>query len=181
MEKVPITKAVQGPFQDSLFFCAGALARAVEKLAIECWKPTHLSPSLGQILYYMMNYGHVTGPSVIARNLLLSPSTVTRLLEKLEKKGLVDRFVYDRARMVQLTPEAWELEPLITECEFTFRKRCIVLLGEEVRQTCKLLATTTDILNARPTVRMPTEKSPKNTDLYNENKTTWKLQLPAGK
>ena len=181
MEKVPTIKAVQGPFQDSLYFCAGALARTVEKLAIECWKPTHLSPSLGHILHYMMNYASVTGPTVIARNLLLSPSTVTRLLEKLEKKGLVHRFVYDRVRMVQLTHEAWELEPLITECEFTFRKRCLALLGEEVGQTCQLLATTTDILNARPTVGMPTEKSPKNTDLYSENKTTWKLQLPAGK
>jgi MarR family transcriptional regulator, organic hydroperoxide resistance regulator len=181
MEKVPTIKAVEGPFQDSLYYCAGALARAVEKLAIDCWKPTCLSPSLGHILHYKMNYASVTGPTVIAKNLLLSPSTMTRLLEKLEKKGLVHRFVYDRARMVQLTSEAWELEPLITECEFTFRKRCIALLGEEVGLTCKLLATTTDILNVRPTVGTPTENSPKNTDLYSENKTTWKLQLPAGK
>jgi DNA-binding MarR family transcriptional regulator len=169
MEKVSTRKAADRPFQDSLYFCAGALARAVEKLAIECWRPTGLSPSLGHILHYMMNYASVTGPMIIARNLLLSPSTVTRLLEKLEKKELVYRFVYDRARIVQLTPEAWQLEPLISECEFTFRKRSIALLGEEVGQTCQILATTTDVLKATTTVRPPTENVPEIPDLYTEN------------
>jgi DNA-binding MarR family transcriptional regulator len=169
MEKVPTRKAVEGPFQDSLYFCAGALARAVEKLAIECWKPAGLSPSLGHILHYLIHYANVTGPTIIARNLLLSPSTVTRLLEKLEKKGLVHRFVYDRTRMVQPTQEAWQLEPTISECEFTFRERCNALLGEQEEPTCRFLAVTTDILMAGAIVRTPTEKSTENTDLCKEN------------
>lgn len=174
MEKVATRKAADGPFSYSLYFTAGALARAVEKLAIECWKPTGLSPSLAHILYYLFNYASVTRPTVIARNLLLDPSTVTRLLKKLEKKELVYRFVYDRVRMVQPTLKARQLEPLINECEYTFREKCIELLGENVEQTCEILATTTDLLMDRTTVRTPTEKSAENTDLYGENQTEWK-------
>ena len=99
-------KAVDAPFTGSLYFNAGALARAVEKLAIECWKPTGLSPSQGHILYYLIHWSNVTGSTLIARNLLLDPSTVTRLLEKLEKKALVYRFVYDGVWMVKASQEA---------------------------------------------------------------------------
>lgn len=107
---------------------------------------------------------------VIARNLLLSPSTVTRLLEKLEKKGFVERFTYDGTRMVQLTGHAWQLEPTISECEFSFRKRCYALLGEEQpRLICAQLTTTADKLRSGINVRKLTEKPPENTDLYNEN------------
>jgi MarR family transcriptional regulator, organic hydroperoxide resistance regulator len=181
MEKVAMIKAVDAPFKGSLYFNAGALARAVEKLAIECWKPTGLSPSQGHILYYLIHWGDVTGSTVIARNLLLDPSTVTRLLEKLEKKALVYRFVYDGVWMVQASQEAWKLEPQITECEYTFRKRCIELLGENVSETCQLLAATTDLLTARTSVLTPTEKSAENTDLYNENQTEWKSPWPEEK
>ncbi|HEX3934448.1 MAG TPA: MarR family transcriptional regulator [Puia sp.] len=169
MGKVTTIKAVDSLFVDSLYVSAAALARTVEKLAIECWKPTGLSPSLGHVLFYLIHYDNVTGPLIIAKNLFLSPSTVTRLLEKLEKKELIFRFVYENVRMVQATPDAFRLEPLITECEFTFRKRCIALLGEEVRQTCQTLATTTDVLMARETVRPPTENVPEIPDLYTEN------------
>jgi MarR family transcriptional regulator, organic hydroperoxide resistance regulator len=165
MEKVAMIKAADGPFTNSLYFTAGALARTVEKLAIECWKPTGLSPSLGHLLFYLIHYANVTGPTIIARNLRLSPSTVTRLLGKLEKKALVYRFEYDRTRMVRATPEAWQLEPLITECEFAFRKRCIALLGESVELTCEILAATTDTLTAGASVRTLTEKPAENTDI----------------
>ena len=170
MEAVKKIKAVESPFADSLFFAAGALAREIEKLALECWKPTGLSPSLAQVLYFLINYVEITGPMVVAQNLFLNPSTVTRLLEKLEKKGLVLRFTYDRVRMVQATQKAWQMEPLIAECELLFRKRCDALLGERTRHNiCPLLTATADKLRAGINVRKPTEKPAENTDLHNEN------------
>ena len=179
MEAAP-KNTVESVFSYSLYFSTGALAREVEKLAIKCWKPVGLSPSLGQILYYLLNYTRVTGPTIIARNLFLSPSTVTRLLEKLEKKQLVHRFIYDRVRMVEATAKAWEMEPQISDCEFDFRKRCDALLGENVEQTCRLLNTTTDALRAgQQTVRMPTEFSGKNSELSNANTNTWNPTPPV--
>jgi hypothetical protein len=38
-------KAIDSFFSNSLYFSTGVLAREVEKLAVECWKPTGLSPS----------------------------------------------------------------------------------------------------------------------------------------
>lgn len=169
MEAVTKIKAVDSPFSDSLFFAAGALSREVEKLALECWKPTGLSPSLGQVLYYLLNYAQVTGPMVIAQNLFLSPSTVTRLLEKLEKKGLILRFTYDRARMVQLTDKAWRLEPLISESESLFSKRCHALLGEQAGQICPIITAMADKLRSGTNVLRQTKKLTTNTDLHNEN------------
>ncbi|HEV2481275.1 MAG TPA: MarR family transcriptional regulator [Puia sp.] len=169
MEAVERIKAVDSPFADSLFFAVGALEREIEKLALECWKPTGLSPSLGQVLYYLLYYAQVTGPMVIAQNLFLSPSTVTRLLEKLEKKGFILRFTYDRTRMVQATDKAWHMEPLISECDSLFRKRCEALLGEQAGLMCPLLTAMADKLRPGSNVRKPTEKPPENTDLYNEN------------
>jgi DNA-binding MarR family transcriptional regulator len=169
MEAVNKVKAVDSPFSDSLFFAAGALSREIEKLALECWKPTGLSPSLGQVMYYLLHYAQVTGPMVIAQNLFLSPSTVTRLLEKLEKKGLVHRFTYDGTRMVELTRNAWELEPLISECVLRFERRSKALLGEETSRLCLQLTATADKLRSGTNVRKPTEKPAKNTDLCNEN------------
>lgn len=172
--KVQVLKAADAPFASSLYFAAGVLSREVEKLAGECWKPTGLSPSLGHILYYMLNYAHVTGPTVIARQLLLSPSTVTRLLEKLEKKGLVERFVYDGTRMVQLTSKAWQLEPIISESTLSFEKCSYALLGEEkIALLCPLLTATTDKLRLATNVRKLTEKPGENADLRKEKKTTW--------
>lgn len=162
-------KAADAPFADSLYFAAEALTREIESLANECWKPTGISPSLGHILYYLLHYANITGPMVIARNLFLSPSTVTRLLDKLEKKGLVNRFIFDGTHMVELTREAWLMEPLITECEFEFRKRCHTLLGEDqTAQICPILTATTDKLRFATKVRKATEKPAENTDLRTE-------------
>jgi len=170
MEAVDKIKAADSPFSDSLFFAAGALSREIEKLALECWKPSGLSPSLGQVLYYLLCYARVTGPMIIARNLFLSPSTVTRLLEKLEKKGLVLRFNYDRMRMVQASDKAFEMESLISECMLRFERRCAALIGEETGKLCLLLTTTADILRCGTNVRKPTEKPAENTDLSHEKK-----------
>lgn len=162
-------KAADAPFSDSLYFASGALTREIESLANECWKPAGISPSSGHILCYLLNYANVTGPMVLARNLLLSPSTVTRLLDKLEKKGLVHRYVFDGIRMVELTQKAWQLEPIISECDFQFRTRCQELLGEEQNmQICQLLTATTDKLQSAINVRKATEKPQENTDLYVE-------------
>jgi MarR family transcriptional regulator, organic hydroperoxide resistance regulator len=76
-------KADARHFEYPLYFSAGALAREVEKLAIDCWKPVGLSPSQGQIILFLMDVS-ISGPAIIGRTLLLSPSTITRLLDGLE-------------------------------------------------------------------------------------------------
>ena len=86
-------KAVDNLFASSLYFSASALARAAEDLAAECFRPTGLSPSLANVVYLMTTSNtSVFTPSYLAKSLLLSPSTMTRLLDQLEKKR-VDRAI----------------------------------------------------------------------------------------
>ena len=83
-------KAVESLYADCLYISSGALARKVEKLAIEVWKPSGIPPSHGYFLLLVL-YQDFRHPSWLARDLLLRPSTVTRLMEKLEKMELIDR------------------------------------------------------------------------------------------
>ncbi len=105
------------------------MAREVEKLAIACWKPVGLSPSQGQIILFLMDVS-ITGPSIIARTLLLSQSTITRLLDSLERKELIHRSDYDGQRTVSPTEKARALEEEFLECDMEFSRRYTKLLGD---------------------------------------------------
>jgi DNA-binding MarR family transcriptional regulator len=122
-------KADARHFAYSLYFSAGALAREVEKLAVACWKPAGLSPSQAQIILFLMDVS-ITGPAIIARTLLLSPSTITRLLDGLERKELIHRFDYDGLRTVSLTEKARAREEEFLECDLEFSRRWTKLLGD---------------------------------------------------
>jgi DNA-binding MarR family transcriptional regulator len=145
MERVS-KKATDSFFSNSLYFSTGVLAREIEKLAIECWKPTGLSPSHAHLLMQLSLMKSATSPSRLARSLFLSPSTITRLLQKLEKKELVHRIVYDRARMVMIAPDGANLIPLIEKCEDDFRDRCKHLLGKNTSLLSRTLNESADKL-----------------------------------
>lgn len=85
-------------------------------------------------------------PSRLARSLFLSPSTITRLLQKLEKKELVYRIVYDRARMVRIAPDGANLIALIEKCDNDFRNRCKHLLGKNTSLLSQTLNESADKL-----------------------------------
>jgi DNA-binding MarR family transcriptional regulator len=125
-------KAVDNLFASSLYFSAAALARETEKLAAKCFRPIGLSPSLAAIVVFLLSSTSATvGPSYLAKSLLLSPSTMTRLLKKLEAKGFVHLFEYDGIRMVQLDRAAWEMAYLILDCAAEFHRKCQELLGDD--------------------------------------------------
>jgi DNA-binding transcriptional regulator LsrR (DeoR family) len=80
-------KTIDSKYNGCLYFAANALARKIEKLAIESWKPLDLSPSHAYLLMLVLEEPGLQ-PGCIANHLQLSPSTITRLIEKLEEKGL---------------------------------------------------------------------------------------------
>ena len=73
-----------------MYFASGALARKVEKLAVDTWKETKLAPSHAYLLMIVLDKPGVQ-PTTLVEELLLAPSTITRLIEKLEQKKLVRR------------------------------------------------------------------------------------------
>jgi DNA-binding MarR family transcriptional regulator len=132
MEPVKMrSKATGNLYANSLYFASNVLARQIEKLATEIWKPSGLPPSQGYMLLHILYYSDYSFPFFISRRLLLSPSAVTQLVDKLEKKELVIRFTGDRCTLVRGTEKAWDLEPTLAKCERAFRDRCDALLGAD--------------------------------------------------
>ena len=79
-------KTSESKFCNCLYFTANALARKVEKLATESWKKVDMSPSHAYLLILVLEEPGMQAGQ-IAEQVQLTPSTITRLLEKLEESG----------------------------------------------------------------------------------------------
>jgi MarR family transcriptional regulator, organic hydroperoxide resistance regulator len=106
------------------------MARKIEKLAIKSWKKVNLSPSHGYLLMLVIEDPGIQ-PGGLAEQLLLSPSTVTRLVEKLEGKKLVVRTTEGKATNVYPTPKGKEFLPKLKECLKMFYENYSAILGKE--------------------------------------------------
>ncbi len=112
------------------------MARKVEKLALESWKPVDLSPSHAYLLLMVLEKPG-TQPGCIANHLQLSPSTVTRLIEKLEERKLVTRTTEGKQTNVYPSDAAIALLPLLTKCLNHFYNNYSTILGRD--ESCKLI------------------------------------------
>jgi len=77
-------------FSACLLFSANALARAITAIGDEEFGRVGLSYSHAYLLSEVINQPGIT-PSALSDTLYLTPSTITRLVEKLEQKQLVRR------------------------------------------------------------------------------------------
>jgi MarR family transcriptional regulator, organic hydroperoxide resistance regulator len=140
-------KAVESKYCKCMYFSSHALARRIEKLAVEAWKKVDLSPSHGYLLMLVIDEPGI-GPSALVEQLLLTPSTITRLMEKLEEKKMVVRASVGKATHVYPTPKAKELHSRLKECLKEFYEKYSGILGKE--ESAKMVQTmnrVTDKLN----------------------------------
>jgi MarR family transcriptional regulator, organic hydroperoxide resistance regulator len=123
-------KASDSRYSKCLYFTTNALARKVDKLAQESWKKVNLSPSHAYLLMMVIGEPGIQ-PKVLAEHLQLQPSTITRLMEKLELKKLVIRTTEGKLTNVYPTPKAKEILPRLNECLSEFYSRYAEILGKE--------------------------------------------------
>lgn len=97
------------------YFASAAVARKMEKLATESWRPLGISPSHGYLLMLVLDEPGIQ-PGVLAEQLLLQPSTITRFIDKLEEKKLLIRTTEGKTTNVYPTPKAKELGPKMKGC-----------------------------------------------------------------
>ena len=126
----PGMKTSGSKYAQCLYFTSAALARKVEKLASESWKKVDLSPSHAYLLMAVLE-GPGIQPTALGEQLQLQPSTITRLIEKLEGKKLVVRTSEGKTTNVYPTPKAKELQPKLGECMQDFHGKCSRLLGKD--------------------------------------------------
>jgi DNA-binding MarR family transcriptional regulator len=113
-----------------MYFASNALARKMERLALQSWKKVKLSPSHAYLLMLVLEQPGIQ-PGAISGQLHLSPSTITRLIEKLEEKKLLIRTTEGKAANVYPTPKGKELAPQLQQCQDEFARNYIALLGKE--------------------------------------------------
>lgn len=123
-------KTSSSRFSECLYFASNALARKMEKMANENWKQIDLSPSHAYLLIIALDEPGVQ-PSALADQLQLQPSTITRLIEKLEEKKLLVRTTVGKLTNVYPTPKAKGLTPKIKQITKEFTEASLKLIGEK--------------------------------------------------
>ena len=113
-----------------LYFTANALARKIEKLALESWSRVSLSPSHAYLLMLVAEKPGIQ-PTSLSEHLQLQPSTITRLIEKLEGKKLLIRTYEGKITNVYPTPKGKDLLPRLHECLHKFYSRYSEILGKD--------------------------------------------------
>jgi DNA-binding MarR family transcriptional regulator len=130
-----------------MYFASNALARKMEKLANESWAKVDLSPSHAYLLMVAIEEPGVQ-PGTLAGELQLKPSTITRLIEKLEEKKLVVRVAEGKTTNVYATPKGRELLPMLKECLADFYQGYSHILGLE--ESARLVMNMNKLSDALP-------------------------------
>jgi DNA-binding MarR family transcriptional regulator len=123
-------KSSESKYCRCLYFSANALARKAEKLAHQSWDPVGLSPSHAYLLMLVIDDPGIQ-PGMLGEQLQLSPSTITRLLEKLEKQKLLVRTFEGRLANVYPTPKGKALKPDLDKALTHFFQTYSSILGKE--------------------------------------------------
>lgn len=121
---------VNSRFAQCLYFTSNALARKTEKLAQESWSRVGISPSHGYLLLLALEEPGIQA-GALARQLQLQPSTITRLLEKLENMKLIQRVTEGKTTSVFPTNRAKALLPKMQESVAEFTTKYMEVLGKE--------------------------------------------------
>jgi len=124
MEKAPST------YCGCLTYSVNALSRLMTKIADEEFSSVGLSSSHA-FLIMSVNKKPGVNPKELAEELQLTPSTVTRLIEKLEFKGFIERQQCGRCTEVFPTPAGMKLNNEVKEAWSRLAKRINEVLGKE--------------------------------------------------
>jgi DNA-binding MarR family transcriptional regulator len=141
-------KAANSKYCQCLYFSSNALARKIEKLANDSWKKVGLTPSHAYLLMLAIEEPGIQ-PSVLVKQLLLTPSTITRLIEKLEEKKLVVRTMEGKLTNVYPTPKAKALLPDLKDCLNHFYQNYSAIIGKE--ESARLVANMNRLVDKLPT------------------------------
>lgn len=113
-----------------LFFTANRLSRAITKMAEEEFASTGLTPMYGYLIRLVNGSPGITQKE-LSEKLSITPSTLTRFIDKLEGKQLVERQVRGKTVLVNPTPKGKELEDKIREASRNLHLRYKAILGIE--------------------------------------------------
>ncbi len=97
-----------------LFFNTNAFSRHLLKLAETEFKSLKLSPAHASLLFLVFDSPGIS-PKELSRLLQLSPSTITRFVDALVKKKLVQRQTRGKSAFIFPTPRSMDLKGSIAQ------------------------------------------------------------------
>ena len=113
-----------------LYHSANALSRLMTKISDEEFASTGLSSSYAFLLMSVYKKPGIQ-PKQLSEQLQLTPSTVTRLIEKLEYRGLLERSSTGRSTEVFLTQGGKEMQSRLKKAWESLYKRYADILGAD--------------------------------------------------
>ncbi len=113
-----------------LYFTANSLARSITRLADQEFMVTGLSPAQAFLLM-VVNEDPGIAPKELASQLQIAPSTVTRLIEPLEKKGFLERESIGKAVKIFPTQDGRDLQETIRSSWKSLYDRYSGILGKK--------------------------------------------------
>ncbi len=116
-----------------LYFTANSLSRIITRMAEEEFSITGISPSHA-FLMLLVNANPGIGPTELANELHLAPSTVTRLVDKLAGKGLLERRADGKTIGVYPTEAGEQVQETIYQAWHRLFERYSAKLGETYSQ-----------------------------------------------
>lgn len=140
---------VEEYFSCCLYFTASKLARVISRLAEEEFASTGLSPTYAFLLMAVCDQPGIAQQDLAAR-LHLTPSTVTRLLDKLEGNGLAERRTAGKNSLVFLTRKGEEAQSEIKQAWGRLYDRYSAILGrQEGDRLTEIIAAAAERLNEK--------------------------------
>lgn len=125
--------------ENNLFFLTGSLSRKLTNQADEAFATVGLSSSHALLLWLIANNPDIQ-PSQLANRMQLKPSTITRLVQKLERRELVEKQSEGRAIAIRCTDKGEQLaqeieqkwEQLIKQQKEKLGDRYVEVLSEMI-------------------------------------------------
>mgnify|MGYP001799692300 CR=1 FL=1 len=100
----------ESPFCNCLYFSANSLARCVSRIAEDAFAKTGLAPSYAYVLQIVLSKPGIAQKE-IGQTMMLTPSTITRFIDKLAYKGYICRKVEGKNSYIYATSKGKSLAP----------------------------------------------------------------------
>lgn len=139
MAKEPNSAAEQTTAKDEaflhncLYFTTNRLSRAITRMADEAFATTGLTPAYGYLIRLVIGTPGITQKE-LSEKLYITPSTLTRFIDKLAGKQLVERKVQGKTVLVYPTDKGKEMEPSLREASKQLKAKYEALLGKELAE-----------------------------------------------
>lgn len=117
--------------QNCLYFTTNRLSRVITKMAEESFQRYGFSPTHAYLMMVVNEKEKVT-PTELSQVLHMTPSTITRFVDKLVSKGLLERKIEGKNIFVLPTNKGREVQADIEKALHDLYCRYSEILGEDV-------------------------------------------------